>query len=290
MLALYFRAKGSEKRAIERDIYSVQRLRPFFAGRDMAQLQRLHIRDYIDSRRANGVCNGTVNRELGLLSAAINFCKDELGWGILNPVQRMRQKEAPGRTRYLKPEEADRLISVAVDVPHLYDFLVLALNTGCRRGELLKLTWDRVNFENQTLNLEAMHTKTQRPRQLPLNKNALEALMRRRASMNATCPSSAYVFAHENGKAILSIKRSFSTACKRAGLSDFRIHDLRHTSASWMVGQGVPLTVVRDVLGHSTIRMTERYAHLAPHHLRDAVQSIESKSRFGHGKEESAKM
>ena len=79
------------------------------------------------------------------------------------------------------------------------------------------------------------------------------------------------MFVNWQGHTLGSIKRSFSTACKRAGISDFRIHDLRHTFASWLVTEGVPLLEVSRLLGHSTVKMTERYAHLAPDNLESAV-------------------
>ena len=75
------------------------------------------------------------------------------------------------------------------------------------------------------------------------------------------------------------------TACERAGIRDFRIHDLRHCCAAWLVSVGVPLTEVRGLLGHSTVKMTERYAHLAPENVRAAVVRLDNVSRFGHGQQ-----
>ncbi|HRZ24328.1 MAG TPA: site-specific integrase [Candidatus Contendobacter sp.] len=104
-----------------------------------------------------------------------------------------------------------------------------------------------------------------------------------RAGFRAShCPSARWVFCNANGERIASIRRSFNTACHRAGLVDFHIHDLRHTCAAWLVSAGVALAAVRDLLGHTSITMTERYAHLAPENIRAAVAVLESASRSGH--------
>lgn len=91
------------------------------------------------------------------------------------------------------------------------------------------------------------------------------------------------MFCHEGGERIVSVRRSFATACRRAGITDLRIHDLRHTCAAWLVSSGVPLMEVRDLLGHSTVTMTERYAHLSPDNVRAAVAQLDQpRSRSGH--------
>ena len=96
-------------------------------------------------------------------------------------------------------------------------------------------------------------------------------------------PWTPWVFARENGTEIKAAKRSFKTACRRAGIEDFHIHDLRHTCAAWLVSAGVPLTEVRDLLGHASVVMTERYAHLSPDNVRAAVARLdEPMSRYGH--------
>jgi hypothetical protein len=92
-------------------------------------------------------------------------------------------------------------------------------------------------------------------------------------------------FAHRNGQRIQDVKRAFASACQRAGITDFRIHDLRHTCAAWLVSADVSLAEVRDLLGHTTIKMTERYAHLAPENVRVAVSVLEGNvSRSGHAR------
>jgi hypothetical protein len=113
------------------------------------------------------------------------------------------------------------------------------------------------------------------PACVPLNAPAREAIAVRAAFRAQHCPASPWVFWDVDGNRVQSIKRSWATACRRAGIEDFRIHDLRHTCAAWLVSAGVPLTEVRDLLGHSTVRMTERYAHLAPENVRAAVARLE---------------
>lgn len=110
---------------------------------------------------------------------------------------------------------------------------------------------------------------------MPLNGPVQEAIARRKAFCARHCPASPWVFCDGDGNRVQSVKRSWATACRRAGIEDFKIHDLRHTCAAWLVMAGVPLTEVRDLLGHSTIRITERYAHLAPENVRAAVAKLE---------------
>lgn len=186
----------------------------------------------------------------------------------------------------LTHEESERLMAAATEpkAPHLVNFIRLALYTGCRRGELLGLEWLRVDLDQGLLYLQGDHTKSGKRRSIPLNDEAKLALTNQMAFRIKHCPSSPWVFSHLDGRRIQDIKRSFGTACAKAGLTDFRIHDLRHTCAAWLVTSGVRLEVVRDLLGHSTIAMTERYAHLAPERVREAVTLLSGKlSRSGHG-------
>jgi integrase len=90
---------------------------------------------------------------------------------------------------------------------------------------------------------------------------------------HAVCGHSPYVFCSDQGHYV-DLKRGFAGACRRARITNFRQHDLRHTCASWLVMAGVPLPEVRDLLGHSSIKVTERYAHLAPENLRRAIDSL----------------
>lgn len=285
LMLAYLEGPGREKRAGERDHYSAKRLYPAFTGRDLGSLTPADIRAYIDQRKGAGAGPGTINRELGLFSSAINYARKEWDWDIPNPAQGRRQREPEGRVRWIDQAEAQRLIAEAErepQAPHLADFIRLALNTGCRKGELLGLEWWRVDLQAGLIRLEGHHTKAGKRRTVPLNARAREAMLSRARFRAQHCPSSPWVFCDEEGNQVKSIKRSWATACRRAGIVDLHVHDLRHTCAAWLVTAGVPLTEIRDLLGHSTIRMTERYAHLAPENIRAAVARLDGESRLSH--------
>ena len=252
-----------------------------FSGAALDSIRPQDVRAHVRKRKQEGRAASTINKEVGLLSAAINYAKREWGWDINNPAQGCRQREPEGRVRWITRREVTALIRAAEIDPrssHLPDFIRLAAHTGCRKGELLGLEWRRVDLQAGLIHLEAEHTKTGRRRSVPLNREARNAIISRARFKVQHCPSSQWVFCRKDGTRIADVKRSFATACRRVGIEDFRIHDLRHTCAAWLVKEGVPLIEVRDLLGHRTIQMTERYAHLAPENIRAAVALLEKDS------------
>lgn len=265
-------------RSGQRDRYSLKRLQPHFSGRDLRELKRGDVRRYVTARLADGVCESTVKRELKLLSAAINFVRTEHDSPELpNPVQSLGLDGGESRVRWISRSEASSLIlatGMTARQPHLRNFVRLALSTGCRKNELLALEWRRVDFERSHLRLECEHTKNGKRRLVPLNSGALSALRDQRDWVVRHCAGSDWVFASSSGRRIGTLQKGFVAACARAGIENFRIHDLRHTFASWLVMEGVSLYVVKDLLGHSSITVTERYAHLSPDHGRAAVQKL----------------
>lgn len=272
--------KGSSHlRSIETLKMQTQTLRGYFGGREVGALVGQDIKGYIRWRKEAGRANATINRELAALSSAINHCNKEWDWSLPNPVKGRMLKEAAHRERYLTRAEVGRLVMEARKLRFgdlLGDFIELAVHTGCRRGELLNLDWSRVTLERkrEAITLNARHTKSGKPRQVPLNATAVAALKRRAAWRAEVAPDSPWVFCRRGGAQVASIRNGFEVAAKNAKLEDLRIHDLRHTAASWLVTDGVPLEVVKELLGHSSITMTERYAHLAPHRVREAVNRL----------------
>jgi integrase len=276
LMLKYLEGPGAEKRSAERDHFSAKQLYPHFSGKDLGMLGAADVREYIEKRRAR-VGPGTVNRELGLLSSALNWARLELEWQIPNPAQGRRLREPEGRVRWITRNEAEALIRAADQIeqaPHLRDLIILGLHTGMRRNEMLWLEWRRVDLQAGLVYLEAEHQKSGKVGSVPLNTEARNAILSRSNFRAQHCLSSPWVFCNRKGERIGSVKKSFATACKAAGIEDFHLHDLRHTCAAWLVQAGVPLPEIRDLLRHSTIKVTERYAHLAPHNVREAVNRL----------------
>ena len=166
-------------------------------------------------------------------------------------------------------EEYDRLIAAARTIttsPYLVDKIVLATHTGLRRGSLFHLRWDEVDLAQRVLRIP--RTKNGRPLSVPLNARALQTLQ---ALHDAKTSDSPYVFAHASGRyagdPVRDSKNAFHTALELANIEAFTWHDLRHTFASWLMMRGASLRSVGELLGHQSVKMTLRYAHLSPAYL-----------------------
>ncbi|MNL25058.1 Tyrosine recombinase XerD [compost metagenome] len=153
---------------------------------------------------------------------------------------------------------------------HLKPMVVLSLNTGLRRGELFNLRWPHVNLQAKTLTVAGEGAKTTETRHIPLNAEALATLQ----VWKKQGDTGGYVFPGQDGERMTDVKTAWLELLKNAGIEDFRWHDMRHDFASRLVMAGVPLNTVRDLLGHSDIKMTLRYAHLAPDSKAAAVELI----------------
>jgi integrase len=200
-----------------------------------------------------------------------------MDWGMLTASpfkkgKRLMFKENNQRLRFLTEEEIDRLIDACN--PHLKPIVETALHTGMRRGELLGLQWEQIR--NGFIYLT--ETKSAKSRQIPINDHVAGVFKNIRQKHGL---KSEYVFCDSQGRRFFEVKSSFISACKRAGIENFRFHDLRHTFASQLVMNGVSLKAVQELLGHADIKMTMRYAHLSKAHLQDAV-AVLNKLDTGH--------
>jgi integrase len=162
---------------------------------------------------------------------------------------------------------------------HLKSILIVALNTGMRLGEILSLQWDQVDLGSRRIRVE--NTKSGKTRFVEVNTPLLRELLelRRRDSR------SPYLFFNpKTGKPLSTVKTAFKASCRRAGVEGLRFHDLRHTFASRLVKRGIDLITVKALLGHSTVKITERYTHSDQERKRKAVELLSlSEKRHSEG-------
>ncbi len=274
VLADYLEA-AQRQRPIDRDIFAGRHLSGAFIGVTIRAITPATVEQYLDQRRAAGVSDSILKREVGVLKAAINWTNRKRHLNLPNPAAKLDLAEPPGRVRWLTQEQAETLLVVARSnrlAPHLADFITLALHTGMRKEEMLHLEWSRVDFRQNLIYLETQ--KNGQRGSVPLNPIARQALLNRARFRAEQCPAAPHVFCDPRGQRLANVQRAFVSACKAAGLTDFHIHDLRHTTAAWLVQAGVPLLDVANLLRHASIEMTQRYAHLAPTSARNAVAKL----------------
>lgn len=210
----------------------------------------------------------TVNRYMAALSHALTVASREWEWLEDNPMRRVGKLREQGRIRFLSAEERTKLLEAckASNSPDLYDAVVLALATGARHGELMTLRWRQVDAPNRRLTLE--QTKNGRRRSLHLPALAFE-VMQKRARVRRI--ESDLVFPGQDPTKPVTLRTAYEVALRRAGIEDFRWHDLRHTFASVMAMSGATLAEIAEALGHSDIKMTMRYAHLCQTHTAKVI-------------------
>ncbi|MDQ1118905.1 MULTISPECIES: tyrosine-type recombinase/integrase [Pseudoxanthomonas] len=253
--------------------------------------------DTIQPGSKQTISKATASRNLATLRSAMSKA---VKWGMLetNPVTNAALKVAKPRSvvRFLSTAEEHRLRSALTardnahaaarksanqwrtarkrallpEAPegafadHLTPIVLLAMNTGLRKGELLSLNWSDINLQARMLTVRAEHAKSGKQRHVPLNNEAMSVLQRWRPKTSG----SGTVFG------ISSVKSSWEKLIAVAKINDFRFHDLRHHFASRLVMTGVDLNTIRELLGHADLTMTLRYAHLAPQHLAAAVAKL----------------
>lgn len=257
----------------------VRDLRAKFGNLKLSEISYLDLETYRNRRKATPTKSGrprtdaSVNRDMAILGHMLSKAVD---WELIefSPLKkgdRLTFKENNQRLRFLTDEEAERLLASCT--PHLRPIIEVALLTGMRRGELLGLKWEQIR--NGFIYLT--ETKGGKARQIPVNDRLALVLKELRHKNQLKSP---YVFCDSQGRRFYEVKRSFASACKKAGIVDFRFHDLRHTFASHLVMNVGNLKVVQELLGHADIKMTMRYAHLSQAHLKEAVATL---NNFGYG-------
>jgi integrase len=245
----------------------VNNLVAFFGDRHIHEIDVLLVEDFKAERRKH-VSSATVNRSLSCLRCMFNRAID---WDILtsNPMRKVKRlPEKNKRLRFLERHEIVRLLNCCR--PLLRAVITVAIHTGMRKAEITNLKWRDVDFKRDLITL--LKTKNGKARYILLNKPAKDALVG--VLKNS---ESEFIFCKKDGSRF-NVRKSFETACKKAKIQDFRFHDLRHTFASHLAMSGVDLITIKELLGHETLEMTQRYAHLTRDHKASAVASLRNLS------------
>ena len=277
-----------------------------FDNKKLTDITSWIVEKWRSKRLKDGIQPATVNRDLVALKAALSKAVE---WKLIeeHPLKDVKPSKVDhgGVVRFLDEPEESRLrnaldereerirqerdsanqwrqqrgyellpdLRTVAFVDYLKPLVILAMNTGLRRGELLNLDWASVDLARANLTVKASSAKTGKTRHVPLNDEARDLL----AGWQDQSTNTGLVFPGKDGNVMDNIKSSWGNLLKSAEVHRFRFHDLRHHFASRLVMAGVDLNTVRELLGHSDIKMTLRYAHLAPEHKAAAVALLNRK-------------
>lgn len=242
------------------------RLKPRWGQRRIDELKPHHVAELQDALRQEGLSNATANRYTAFVRRVFNIA---IRWQVVegrNPAQHAEMRREQHREIYLKEAELRALFKALGEEPNRIAAGVIAFlaATGARRGEAMAAKWENIDLERRIWKVPI--SKSGRKRHIPLADGALLVLSRLPAT------SSEWVFPGEGGKHVGCIRKCWARVKEQAGLpANLRIHDLRHTFASMIVARGRTLQEVGALLGHSSLSMTQRYAHLAPAQLINAA-------------------
>lgn len=254
----------SEKRTIEEDKAKLRWLQPHLRLKYLDSIDREQIAD-LARIKAEQSSPSTANRYLALIRAVLR--KAAFEWEWIDRVPKVKlYREAKRRVRWITPEQAQTLLKELP--PHQAEIVLFALSTGLRQSNVLKLEWSQVDLERQVAWIHGDQAKAGKPIHVSLNSTAVALLVRQLGKH----PERVFTF---GGKPVAwANTRAWRQALIRAGIEDFRWHDLRHTWASWLVQQGTPTNVLQEMGGWESEGMVRRYAHLAPAHLAEHAERI----------------
>jgi len=251
-------SESSHKKSIETDKIRLRWLHTHLHNSKLDEITKTKI-DAIKSAKQNeGVSNATVNRTLALLRSILNRARQDWEWLDSTPSVRLFPENAT-RVRWLSHEESDRLIHELPE--HLKAMVRFTLSTGLRESNVTGLQWGQIDMQRRCAWIHADQAKGKKAIAVPLNNDAL-AVIRQQIGKHDT-----HVFTYKGNPVTRANNHAWEKALIRAGITDFRWHDLRHTWASWHVQNGTPLHVLKELGGWADLTMVLRYTHLSSKHL-----------------------
>ena len=278
-LAKTVKAEKSWKR--EQQLFQIW-ISKAIGSKPMVSILPLHIEEIKQHMQERGQSPRSIEYAIAVVRQVFNFAKSNSLFQGDSPTARVvKPKKDNRRVRFLTHEEAKQLLeALAVRSRDVHDMALLSLETGMRLGEIFSLTWNDLDLNKGKLIL--LDTKNGKTRTAYLTENTKKMLQMRRRSRAGDS-----VFCRNDGKPYRALSRTFERTVDDLGFNDgiedarmkVVFHTLRHTYASWLVEKGVDLYTVKELLGHSTLQMTERYSHITEKTLRQAVKELEKDSR-----------
>jgi len=261
LLDRYRNEHAANTRSLDTTDHNIKMLKPFFGHLLPKHLTNNLFRDFVQQR---SVSAGTILRCLGVLKAALHYAEGNR-WIPMQPQFIMPVKAPPPRDLWLKREEVTKLIDNAKS-PHIKLFIKIAVSTAARSGAILELTWDRIDLDNRMIDF-GQGWGNKRRSIVPMNDDVFDALQTTKELAQTN-----HVIEF-NGKPLQSIKKAFRDLCKACRIKASP-HVLRHTAATWLVMDGIPLAEVARLLGDSEKTVERVYGKHAPDYLRRAVNSL----------------
>ena len=253
----------AHKRSLKDDIKMLRWLQPYLRGKNLTEIDRSIVDQIVREKMKGRVTPATVNRVLALLRSIMRKCVE---WGWIDGAPMIRLIPEPKRrVRWLTHQEAEKLMGCLPE--HQADIARFALATGLRQGNILTLEWSQIDLQKAICWIHPDQAKGGKGIGVPLNTEA-QSVLRRQAGKHEH-----RVFVYR-GKPVSQVNTlSWRKGLIKAGIKNFRWHDLRHTWASWHVQAGTPLHVLQELGGWESVKMVLRYAHLAPDHLASYAQN-----------------
>ncbi|MCX8748632.1 site-specific integrase [Snodgrassella sp. B3088] len=260
----WIKSNEDRKKSIDDDISRLRQL-PELRGVYLHEINKKMIMSIVDAKNCS---DSTKNRYLALIRSILNVCVDK--WEILDKKITLKSyAESPPRVKWIRPEEANALITYLERYPYMAAITKFDLATGLRQANVFGLKWPQIDFKRRICEYYPEDMKANKPLVIPLNDTAMKVLTRQMGMHEK------FVFVHSRHKQIkrLNYKWWDEAKCETNIDEDFNWHDLRHTWASWLVQNGVSLYALKELGGWQTLEMVQRYAHLAPEHLiKDALK------------------
>ncbi|PTQ85107.1 site-specific recombinase XerD [Nitrosomonas ureae] len=253
------------KASHKQDMKQVAWFQQFFRGQLLSELTREVIAE-VGEIKCKETSPSTANRYLATIRAILRRAALDWEWIEKAPFIRL-YKEPKRRIRWIAPEQVQILLNELPE--HLVDLVKFSLSTGLRKRNVTELEWSQVDLQRNVAWIHADQAKARKSIHISLNATAMEVLRKQVGK------HSLRVFTYQ-GKPIIQVNtRAWRKALRRAGIEDFRWHDLRHTWASWLTQKGVPLNVIQEMGAWESTEMVKRYAHLAPEQFRKHAMVVD---------------